>query len=160
MTSKIKINFTQPEQIHDYIRVTRPGIWLILSAIIIFLAGIFIWIFTGNIEIYFYENIYNTPQISRVFLTHDKIMQVKTGMHVRISESRITGQIINISSDVMPYNEIINITGLKNFAVMGLDNDDKYFQAQIKFPENKPDNEITKAVFITENIKPIHFLLR
>ena len=39
-----------PEQLDNYIRVTSPGAWFVLSAIIIMLAGFIFWIFTGEIE--------------------------------------------------------------------------------------------------------------
>lgn len=39
-----------PEQLDNYIRVTSPGVWLVLSAIIIVLAGFTFWILTGEIE--------------------------------------------------------------------------------------------------------------
>ncbi len=39
-----------PEQLDNYIRVTSPGSWLVLSSIIVLLAGFTFWIFTGEIE--------------------------------------------------------------------------------------------------------------
>ena len=41
---------SSPEQLNEYIRVSNPGIWLLLSAVIIFLIGVGIWIVFGNIE--------------------------------------------------------------------------------------------------------------
>ena len=35
---------SSPEQLHDYIRVTTPGVWLVLIAIIILLVGVVICI--------------------------------------------------------------------------------------------------------------------
>ena len=32
-----------PEQLTDYLRVTNPGIWVILVAVILLLAGVFAW---------------------------------------------------------------------------------------------------------------------
>jgi hypothetical protein len=39
-----------PEQLDNYIHVTSPGAWLILSSIIIVISGFVFWIFTGEIE--------------------------------------------------------------------------------------------------------------
>ena len=39
-----------PDQLTDYLRVTNPGVWAILAAVIILLAGIFIWSFAGVLE--------------------------------------------------------------------------------------------------------------
>ena len=45
---------SSPEQLDDYIKVTTPSVWLILSATIALLAGIIIWGVFGKIEV-------NTP---------------------------------------------------------------------------------------------------
>ncbi len=42
--------FSSPEQLNDYIRVTNPSVFLLLIAVIIFLIGVVIWGMTGTIE--------------------------------------------------------------------------------------------------------------
>lgn len=39
-----------PEQLTDYLRVTNPGIWILLLVIILLLAGFFAWASIGKIE--------------------------------------------------------------------------------------------------------------
>ena len=39
-----------PENLNDYIRVSNPGVWLILAAVIVLLAGACIWGFFGHID--------------------------------------------------------------------------------------------------------------
>ena len=34
---------SSPEQLNDYIRVTNPGVWLVLAAVVILLAGACVW---------------------------------------------------------------------------------------------------------------------
>lgn len=48
--NSIDIKVKSPEQLDNYIHVTSPGSWLVLSSIIILLAGFTFWIFTGEIE--------------------------------------------------------------------------------------------------------------
>ena len=50
MPANLEIGIKSPEQLDNYIRVTSPGAWLVLSAILIVLAGFAFWIFTGEIE--------------------------------------------------------------------------------------------------------------
>ena len=45
---------SSPEQLDDYIKVTTPSVWLIMSATIALLAGMIIWGVFGKIEV-------NTP---------------------------------------------------------------------------------------------------
>ena len=39
-----------PESLNDYLRVTSPGIWLILAGIALFLIGVCIWGIFGHID--------------------------------------------------------------------------------------------------------------
>lgn len=41
---------SSPEQLKDYLKVTNPGVWLVLTAVIVLLAGVFVWSATGNME--------------------------------------------------------------------------------------------------------------
>ncbi len=41
---------SSPEQLNDYIRVTRPSIWLVLAALMILLLGILAWSVFGTVE--------------------------------------------------------------------------------------------------------------
>lgn len=39
-----------PENLDDYIRVSNPGVWLLLASIIILLAGVCVWGIFGHID--------------------------------------------------------------------------------------------------------------
>ena len=39
-----------PDQLTDYLKVTNPGIWAILAAVIVLLAGTIVWSFAGDLE--------------------------------------------------------------------------------------------------------------
>lgn len=39
-----------PEKLNDYLRVTSPGVWLVLATIIVLLIGVCIWGVFGRIE--------------------------------------------------------------------------------------------------------------
>ena len=105
MTNKKMRRINSPEQIHDYIRVTNTAIWVILSAIIIFFAGLFAWIFTGSLEISFNSVICAEGNNYYSFMTYDKFSRLKVATPVRIPESNITGQVKNLSRDVMQNQE-------------------------------------------------------
>ncbi len=42
---------TSPEQLNDYIKVTRPSVWLILFATIILIIGTLVWTVFGKIQV-------------------------------------------------------------------------------------------------------------
>ena len=39
-----------PEAMDDYLRVTSPGVWLVLAAVVVFLTGVVFWGFFGHID--------------------------------------------------------------------------------------------------------------
>lgn len=39
-----------PEQLTDYIKVTNPGVWVTLAAVLCLLAGFFVWGVVGKLE--------------------------------------------------------------------------------------------------------------
>lgn len=41
---------SSPEQLNDYIRVTNPGVWLVLAAVIVLLMGACVWGTFGRLE--------------------------------------------------------------------------------------------------------------
>ena len=41
---------SSPEQLTDYLRVTNPGIWVILAAVLALLVGFFVWMSVGTLE--------------------------------------------------------------------------------------------------------------
>ena len=43
-------SISSPEQLQDYLRVTNPGMWMLLAAVISLLAGLFAWSMVGELE--------------------------------------------------------------------------------------------------------------
>ena len=43
-------HITSPEELHDYMRVTTPRLWMILTAIVVLLAGFIIYASTARME--------------------------------------------------------------------------------------------------------------
>lgn len=41
---------SSPEQLNDYIKVTNPGVWLVLAAVIVLLMGACVWGMFGRLE--------------------------------------------------------------------------------------------------------------
>ena len=40
-----------PEQLNDYIKVTKPSVWVVLIATILLIAGVLVWAIFGKIEV-------------------------------------------------------------------------------------------------------------
>ena len=42
---------SSPEQLNTYIRAARPGAWIVLASALVFLLGLFSWIFFGELQL-------------------------------------------------------------------------------------------------------------
>jgi len=47
---KAMARISSPEDLTSYLRVTSPGMWIILAAVIVLLAGLFAWSAVGTLE--------------------------------------------------------------------------------------------------------------
>lgn len=85
-----------PENLSDYIRVTNPGLWALLIAVILILAGACVWGFFGRLD--------STVSGSAV-VGNGKVVcyvsssDVKEGMTIRIDGKECTITKVSISSD-------------------------------------------------------------
>lgn len=156
MSSSEKI--TSPEQLNDYIHVTSPGVWLILSSVLIFLTGFVFWILTGQLEVSFSSYIYTEGESSLAFILPSNASRLKRGMTVRIANTGISGTVAQIADVATPYNKIVEHIGGTNALMMGIDEDDKLIQVTMTI-KNAPE-KVSRAVYVLNTVKPVSFLLK
>ena len=73
-----------PEQLHDYMKVTNPGIWIILAAVILLLAGMFAWASVGKLETTANAMAVIEDGTAKVMLTEISAAPLTSDMTVRI----------------------------------------------------------------------------
>ncbi|MBQ6676251.1 MAG: hypothetical protein IJM75_08975 [Ruminococcus sp.] len=121
---------SSPEQLTDYLKVTNPGIWALLAAIILLLGGLFVWSMVGNLEtvadgVAVVEN--GTAQI----MVNDTVNgDIASGMTVRIGDDEYS--IATVEKD-------------------------EYGRAVAFAPIDKADGKYDVKI-VTESIHPIKFL--
>ena len=74
---------SSPEQLRDYLRVTNPGIWIFLAAVIVLLAGIFAWSTVGTLETTVPAKVICMNDVARVAPVRAE--QLEPGMVLRIA---------------------------------------------------------------------------
>ena len=120
---------SSPEQLTDYLRVTNPGIWVVLAAVILLLAGVFAWSMVGTLE---------------------------TKAEVKVVVSDHTAQIVPLGSETLADGMPLRVSGQEYqiaFAQM-----DEYGRsvgaAEVSLPDGTYDGDV-----VLEAVHPISFLL-
>ncbi len=121
-----------PEDLSDYLRVTNPGIWMVLAVIIAMLAGILVWGALANLETKVPVTVEVVGNEATVYVTGEDVSKVKEGMILRVGDSE--GKIEEAETD--EYGRSV-------------------LKAAIYDDDGKYDGYI-----VTERINPISFLIR
>ena len=141
---------SSPDQLNDYIRVSRPGLWLLLIAVFLLLVGGLVWGFLGTLSstVDMLLVVENGRATGYVLVEDDA--QLAAGMEVRARDSR--GSIVSTASAPVEVNESFSaylgyVNGLsKGSWVLPV-------VVDIKLP-----NDVYKAEVLTESISPIEFV--
>ena len=122
---------SSPEQLQDYMRVTSPGIWMVLTAIIVMLAGLIICSSIGTVETSYPVAADVKAGEASIVLDKDTEYTVKEGVTLRVAGEDIT---------------------IEN--VRRLDSGETVVTAEVSLQDGTYDAKI-----VTERITPITFLL-
>jgi len=120
---------SSPEKLTDYLRVTSPGIWAVLGAVIILLGGLFVWASIGTLE---------TKADVKVMVADHKAVIVADGATVLAEGMPVhiaTENCVIASTDSDDYGRIYGIT-------------------EVSLPDGTYD-----GTAVIEQIRPIDFLL-
>ena len=120
---------SSPEQLTDYLRVTNPGIWVILAAVILLLAGVFTWSMVGTLE---------------------------TKAEVRVLVSDHTAQVIALGPETLAEGMPLRVGGQD--CIIACTGADEYGRLTGTAEVSLPDGTYEGSV-VVEAVHPISFLL-
>jgi len=120
---------SSPEQLTDYLRVTNPGIWVVLVAVILLLAGVFAWSMVGTLE---------------------------TKAEVKVVVSDHTAQVIVLGPETLEEGMPLRVGGQDSvIAYTGMDEYGRLSgTAEVTLPDGTYDGSV-----VIEAVHPISFLL-
>ena len=120
---------SSPEKLTDYLRVTNPGIWIVLAAIILLMAGVFVWASVGTLDTEADAKVFVEDHTARVIV--DGSEELKSGMPLMVSGKEFS--IAYVEAD--EYGRSVGI-------------------AEISLPDGTYTGEV-----IVDSMRPIDFLL-
>ncbi len=86
---------SSPEQLNDYIRVSNPGIWIVLISVIVLLAGVCVWGVFGHLETTLDTACVAENGTITVYIKETDMEDVKAGQKLTVND--VEYEIENIS---------------------------------------------------------------
>lgn len=77
---------SEPDQLTDYLRVTKPVVWLLLAAILFLLIGLLSWSLVGTVEITADGDAVISDGQAKIMLADNENYQLDEGMKVIIDD--------------------------------------------------------------------------
>ena len=91
---------SSPEQLNDYLRVTNPAVWLVLTAVILLLAGMLLWASVASIDSFASGTAQVQDGTMRIVFEDPQIAKsVQTGMTVTTGDVSAQVSSIGYSDD-------------------------------------------------------------
>ena len=91
---------SSPEQLNDYLRVTNPAVWLVLTAVILLLAGMLLWASVASIDSFASGTAQVQDGTMRIIFEDPQITKsVQTGMTVTAGDASAQVSSIGYTDD-------------------------------------------------------------
>lgn len=177
---------SSPEQLNDYIKVSNPSVWLIISAMIIIAIAFSIWAFSGNITAevsatgVFQSSSQGNIDSVVCYVDANYMQKISEGMPVRIydktkpMEAYINGKVVKVSQNPVKQEDILHAYSSEYVADSILESDygvgvlikvNKTSDSKYDWANNEIGdetflklNDLCKVDIITESVTPIKFL--
>lgn len=144
---------SNPEQLNDYIRVTNPGVWMILCAVILLLTGICVWGVFGRLDTTLTVAAVTDENQTICYVKETEAQALKTGMQVRIGEKQY--QISDISQQPVQVDE----TFAQYLLHVGALAEGEWVYVAVLNDQYGEDGMIIEAQIVIESIAPMRFIM-
>lgn len=142
---------SSPEQLNEYIRVTNPGIWLILTAIVVLLAGVCVWGVMGHLDTTLSAVAVTDGGVTEVFIKEADISYVSEGDKVTVGD--VECSIISIPEEPFPVDENMSEYALH---IGSLEVGQWVYRVTLS---GELDDGVREARIVTESVSPISFVI-
>ena len=142
---------SSPEQLNDYVCVSKPSVWMILAAVIVLLIGVCAWGVFGKLDTKISTAGVSQNGIFICFVAEENAAKIKPGMELNVdgnvlSVSEISAKPISVNADMDEY--LLHLGG---------------FSEGEWLYEVTADSTLTdgayKAEIVTESVSPMSFVL-
>ena len=89
-----KVN--SPDQLNQYIRLSNPGVWILLLAIVVLLVGVCIWGYFGKIDTKIKTVVISDNYTSYLYVKEEDMAKIKNGMQVELNNNENIFEIADV----------------------------------------------------------------
>ncbi len=139
---------TSPEQLNDYIRVSNPGVWMILLAVVILLIGVCVWSIFGHLDTKM-ETV-GVAQNGKVvcYVKEADYSKIHVGMPVIIHGTEYVATEISAAPNPLDDTEVL---AAGNFSA-----NEKVYSVTVNATLQ---DGIYQVILVTQRVSPISFVL-
>lgn len=141
---------SSPEQLNDYIKVTNPGVWMALVAIVILLIGVCVWGFFGKLETKLTVAAVSGEGQTVLYVKDEDLPSVKENMSVYIGDDVYT--VVSVSEQPIAVSEDFNEYALH---LGNLQTGEWVYT--VKIDGNMPGGA-HKAQIVIDSVSPLYFV--
>ena len=142
---------SSPEQLNEYIRVANPGVWMVLAAIVILLAGVVVWGFIGHLDTTLSTAVVCENGEAVVYVKEADIEKIDIGMIVRVDDKEYT------VSEIPTEPKRVDDT-MSEYAIYASELTRGEWVYAVKVTGDFTDG-VQKAEIVVESVSPISFIL-
>lgn len=148
---------SSPEKLNDYIQVANPGVWLILGAVILFLAGVLTWGIFGSVSTTYTARGVASGGSIICYVNANEEIRVEKGMQAAVSgdmKGTVSGEVTDVSAAPLSYVEASS--GIESdYAVYALGLADWNIKTTVSVDSELTEGAIYSVSITTESIRPI-----
>ena len=142
---------SSPEQLNDYIRVTNPSIWILLTAVVFLLSGFITWGIVGTLETKVSVAAVSEAGSVVCYVSEADVAKITQDNIVRIGDEEYA--VTDIAAEPVAVDESFTAYTLH---ISGLSAGEWVYPVTVS--AELPDG-VYEASIVTDSVSPISFLL-
>lgn len=141
---------SSPEQLNDYIKVTNPGVWMALAAIVILLIGVCVWGVFGKLETKLPVAAVSQDGQTVLYVKEDNIASVRENMSVYVGDetykvTSVSAQPVAVTEEISEYARHTGELSIGEWVYI------------VPIDGNMPDG-VYRAQVVVDSVSPLYFV--
>ncbi len=150
-----------PEKLNDYIRVSSPGVWLMLAALIVIVVCVAVWGFTGTLPVTLTLNGVTEDGAVACFVPVEDLKNDILGARAQITlpDGTTAGGEVTAVAALPASAEELSAALEKDWLISRLVAGDYSYRVTIGVASPLSPGELVRVTLVTAEVKPIRYIL-